>query len=339
MSVRLCSVGDIMLGENVHHYGRGIPRRFHGRYAELISPSVRALLSDADCIIGNFECSILPDREWGAARMEKAIYSAPEAALSLLDSLPPVKILNVANNHIMQHGMSRARATIARLQERGIVVAGATFDPSVVECGGRRLWVWGVSVAHDPQFEPGGYAWSSHDDLPGLLNRPGEKKNEDVWIVSIHWGEEYRRRANAGQLRLAERLVAAGYDFVLGHHPHVIQPVTKLDSSWISYSHGNFIFDQNFSRMTREGLLLKIGIDGEAPSAHLLRTKGYRIQSAQPVVLAALNRQCERADHPRTPLAMRFKMKAEWLAHLPQSNTETIRYFASRFSRKTKGAA
>jgi hypothetical protein len=36
--------------------------------------------------------------------------------------------------------------------------------------------------------------------------------------------------------------VEAGADVVLGHHPHVIQPVACHDGSLIAYSLGNFVF-------------------------------------------------------------------------------------------------
>lgn len=330
MSVRLHSVGDIMLGENSHHFGRGIPRRFHGRYGDLLAPDVRAFLSDADYLIGNFECTVLPDREWAAARLEEAIYSAPESALSFLDSLRPAKVLNVANNHFLEHGLGRARATVARLRERGVTVAGETFEPAELRSGDRRLLVWGVSIAKDPHFTAGGYAWCEGKDLPGALCLPRQKRAGEVWVLSVHWGGEYRTWPGDAQRETAERLAEAGFDLVLGHHPHVIQPVMRIGNCWIAFSQGNFIFDQNFSRSTQAGLVIRATPGGIPPELHYSVARGYRVERLCPVTRDELETACRAADNPATPFRMRVRMKAELLLRGYQSNRQTLRYFLRR---------
>lgn len=316
-----------MLGENVHHYGRGIPRRFHGRYEELISPEVRALLTEADVLIGNFECTLLPDREWSDARLDKAIYSAPESSLSLLDSLSPIKIVNIANNHFMQHGLGRAKATIARLQERGIVVAGADFNPAVVTWHGQYLRIWGVSVAHDAHGDDGGYAHCSPVDLPGALLQTSKKSSGDRWIISIHWGEEYRSWPSPTQQALAQRLADVGFDLVHGHHPHVVQPVVRMNDCWVAYSHGNMIFDQNFSTPTQNGLIMRTALGNEDPSLYMTRSRNYRVDRYRKMSRTQLEIYCRRRDSRMSPLRMRVKMKLELLRHAHESNRETFRYF------------
>lgn len=58
--------------------------------------------------------------------------------------------------------------------------------------------------------------------------------------------------------------IDSGADLVVGHHPHVIQRVEKYKGGWIAYSLGNFVFDQDFSRETRTGLLLRVIVEGNA---------------------------------------------------------------------------
>ena len=79
----------------------------------------------------------------------------------------------------------------------------------------------------------------------------------DIIIVSMHWGEEYQLRSNKKQQEIGRALVEAGTDIIIGHHPHVIQEIERYKNGWIAYSLGNFIFDQNFSKETMEGLMLK----------------------------------------------------------------------------------
>jgi poly-gamma-glutamate synthesis protein (capsule biosynthesis protein) len=50
----------------------------------------------------------------------------------------------------------------------------------------------------------------------------------DFLIVSMHWGVEYQHDYNKSQKDLAAFLAEHRVDLVLGHHPHVIQPVEYI---------------------------------------------------------------------------------------------------------------
>jgi poly-gamma-glutamate synthesis protein (capsule biosynthesis protein) len=67
----------------------------------------------------------------------------------------------------------------------------------------------------------------------------------DVVVVCVHWGSERTQAPSAFQRGLAQELIAAGADCILGHHPHVLQPVEKVESGGrtglVFYSLGNFI--------------------------------------------------------------------------------------------------
>ena len=63
----------------------------------------------------------------------------------------------------------------------------------------------------------------------------------DVLIVSVHWGDDYKpvRQLQRNFGRLA---IDLGADAVIGHHPHVPQPVELYKGRPIIYSIGNFVF-------------------------------------------------------------------------------------------------
>jgi poly-gamma-glutamate synthesis protein (capsule biosynthesis protein) len=64
----------------------------------------------------------------------------------------------------------------------------------------------------------------------------------DVVVLSLHWGREFTEAPTAGQIALAHRLVDAGADVIIGHHPHVLQSVELYRDRPIVYSLGNFVF-------------------------------------------------------------------------------------------------
>lgn len=66
----------------------------------------------------------------------------------------------------------------------------------------------------------------------------------DVLIVAMHWGVEYQSSPNEEQIEIAEFLADLGVDIVIGNHPHVLQPITKIDDTIVMYSLGNFISNQ-----------------------------------------------------------------------------------------------
>ena len=66
----------------------------------------------------------------------------------------------------------------------------------------------------------------------------------DVLIVAMHWGVEYQNMPNDEQKEIAQYLASLGVDIIIGNHPHILQPITKIDNTIVMYSLGNFISNQ-----------------------------------------------------------------------------------------------
>ncbi len=68
----------------------------------------------------------------------------------------------------------------------------------------------------------------------------------DLVIVSAHWGTENTYVPTDFQTYYAQVMADAGADVILGHHPHVLQPLTWLtgkdgNKTLCAYSLGNFV--------------------------------------------------------------------------------------------------
>ena len=68
-------------------------------------------------------------------------------------------------------------------------------------------------------------------------------------MVFAHWGNEYQNTEADSQKRWAQLFADEGATVIVGHHPHVVQPLKKVLSSdgrevWVYYSLGNFISNQ-----------------------------------------------------------------------------------------------
>jgi len=313
MSVNICSIGDIMLGENMHHYGRGIPTCFRGNYPSLIPKAVSEIVNQADVLIGNLECSLMPDNEHVNAPPSRAIYSAPESSLSCFDNWKPLLIFNVANNHFGQHGKKAMDYTVRCLKERNFYYIGRAPTPLKLTVNGKSICFWGVTIVKD-ECTDDGYLKSTAENLLSDLDW-GDKPTGTFWILSIHWGVEYLTLPSKTQQKLAEALAKRGVDLILGHHPHVIQPVRYVRGVPVAYSQGNFLFDQNFSKLTQTGLM----ICAELCSAtdvriYKLQSRNYQIISSLGISAEQLEIFCEQNMSRLRPLIMRFLMKIELLS-------------------------
>ncbi|TFG35311.1 MAG: CapA family protein, partial [Parcubacteria group bacterium] len=69
-----------------------------------------------------------------------------------------------------------------------------------------------------------------------------------------------KKEPSTFQIAFAKAAIDAGADLVVEHHPHVVQKSEEYKNKYIFYSLGNFIFDQNFSKETMSGQILKISL-------------------------------------------------------------------------------
>ena len=86
------------------------------------------------------------------------------------------------------------------------------------------------------------------------------KDQVDVIIVSMHWGVENTNTPTESQKQIAEYLSSLGVNIIIGHHPHVVQPVQYVGDTLVIYSLGNFISNQLSIRLNN-GIGLMYGID------------------------------------------------------------------------------
>jgi poly-gamma-glutamate synthesis protein (capsule biosynthesis protein) len=74
----------------------------------------------------------------------------------------------------------------------------------------------------------------------------------DFLVVSIHWGIEYAPAPRDEDVAMAHKMLEAGATVIVGHHPHVLQPVESYQTAdgrntVIFYSLGNFLSNQSRS--------------------------------------------------------------------------------------------
>jgi hypothetical protein len=162
-----------------------------------------------------------------------------------------VDVVNIANNHIGNYGRAGIDRTTGLIDDAGMQVSGIR-QPGIVEVKGIKIAFLGYNdVGHTP--EP---VMAADPELVSSGIREA-KDNNDIVIVSFHWGEEYVRQPNPRQRQLARTAIDAGADLIIGNHPHWYQSLEIYNDKLITYSHGNFVFDQMWSEETKTGVVGK----------------------------------------------------------------------------------
>jgi gamma-polyglutamate biosynthesis protein CapA len=257
---RLLFAGDVMLCRDV---GRRIRETKDPAHPfEKIAP----LLASGDITFVNLES---PFADKGPRGEEGLIFRAhPETIEGLV--LAGVDVASTANNHARDCGDAGVGYTIAWLREHHVEPVGTGETPEkahagvVLERHGIRFGFLGYT------YDQSNGNWHDVDQRVAVLDVATMQrdvaalsKKADVVIVSMHNGFEYQKRPSPQQVAFAHAAIDAGARLVIGHHPHVTQPVESYGHGVIFYSLGNFVFDQ-FQRVeTQHGEIAEVIFRGK----------------------------------------------------------------------------
>ena len=256
--VSLIAVGDVMLAR---HVGASIAERG----TDYPFAAVAAQLGAADLAFANLETPL----SGGGSLSTGGI--AFRADPSVVDGLSKAgfDVLSLANNHIGDYGGDALDETIRLLAERGIAPVGAGANeaaarrPQIIEIRGLKIAFlarngipYGAPAAGP---DSPGAAWL--DPAQTLADIRAAAAQADLVVLSLHWGSEYTYALGDEQRAFVQEAVAAGADLILGHHSHNAQTLEFGDDWLAAYSLGNFVFDQDWSVESSQGLALRLLLD------------------------------------------------------------------------------
>ena len=202
-----------------------------------------------------------------------------------------VDVMLTIGNHMLDCWTGCAPAwalldTLERLQKAGIETAGAGENvsaaraPAVVEVYTTHGFVRFAFLGYD-SIAPWHFA---NAVTPGIAPLDAASVREDVRaaleladyvVVGASWGVEYTADPTDEQRAIAAIAIEEGATLVIGNHPHWVQAVEHFDGALAAYALGNFVFDQDWSEETTQGMVLELGFT-------LDRLIGYRIR---PIVI------------------------------------------------------
>ncbi|MCL2793263.1 MAG: CapA family protein [Spirochaetaceae bacterium] len=243
----------VAAGDNLFHHTMIRPSpggfNFTSYYAH-----IRLLIEYADIAFINQE-TLLAGKEFGFSGFP--LFNTPqEAGIALIEA--GFNVISHANNHVMDMG-ERAVFTTMDFWDRhpevtvlGIHRSQEMRDkPVVIEKNGIRIgflaYTFSTNGIPVPRNRPYLVSMINTDVMAREIN--ALRPLCDFLVVSMHWGDEYRFTPNAQQRQLADFLAEHNVDLILGHHPHVLQPMEFLPRAdggkmLCVFSLGNFISAQ-----------------------------------------------------------------------------------------------
>lgn len=246
----ISAVGDLLIhstvydaaktGENSYNFNPMLER-------------VKTYLQETDISIANQETII------GGTEIGLSNYPSFNSPFEVADALQEagVDIVSIANNHTLDRGEKAIMNAINHYEKIGMEYVGgykSTEDKArlrTISQNGIEFsflsYTYGTNGIPIPEGK---------EYFVNLIDREAIKKdveeakqNSDVVVVAMHWGVEYILYPNTEQEELAGFLAEIGVDIVIGHHPHVLQPmkfIERPDGSkmFVVYSLGNFLSGQ-----------------------------------------------------------------------------------------------
>ncbi|MFC6040687.1 CapA family protein [Paenisporosarcina macmurdoensis] len=249
-SAKLVAVGDILLHQPVYHDAATAQGGYD--FSSMFT-KVQPYLEEADIAVANQETMI------GGAELGLSSYPLFNSPYEIGDALKEtgIDVVTIANNHTLDKGEKAIVNAITYWDSIGMTYTGA-FKSEEDRDTIRTVIENGISFSF-LSYSYGTNGLPVPEDKPYLINLidlslikqdvEAAKALSDVVVVSMHWGIEYESVPNQTQLDLANELSTMGVDIIIGHHPHVLQPmdwIERADGSrtFVMYSLGNFLSSQ-----------------------------------------------------------------------------------------------
>ncbi|MED2971259.1 CapA family protein [Fictibacillus sp. B-59209] len=244
------AVGDVLIHDRVYNQAK----KRDGSYDfNPMLKEVKPYLEKPDISVANQETMI------GGEKIGLSSYPSFNSPQDVGDALKKngVDLVTIANNHTLDRGEKAILSAINHWKEIGMPYTGAfqsSNDQKIIRVLKRNQitfsflsYTFGTNGIPVPKGKP--YLVNLIDVKKMKADLHQAEKISDVVVISLHFGNEYERMPNEKQKELVQMAADSGADIIIGHHPHVLQPVSWIkkkngERAFAAYSLGNFFSGQ-----------------------------------------------------------------------------------------------
>ena len=228
ITLRMLSVGDNLIHDGIYEQakkragGDGYDFSYcYARVKDTIASADVATINQETIVAKSYEPSGYP------------LFNSPqELGQAVVDT--GFDVVNLANNHMLDKTAKGLAEAIDFWDGTGLVRTGAYKDAQdletveYIEKNGLKIGLVGITQYTNglvlPSDSPLKYILTS-DEATIERKIKAAKAQCDVVLVNVHWGSEYTTTPSQDQRNLAKKMADWGANVIIGHHPHVLQPV------------------------------------------------------------------------------------------------------------------
>ncbi|MEQ1703333.1 MAG: CapA family protein [Ilumatobacteraceae bacterium] len=209
--------------------------------------NITPLVSAADIAVCHLEAPIAPPGQEVMVEPQRI-----SSAASITNALAGAGFdrCSTASNHSVDRGAAGVDATVAAFDaagmgQSGVATSEATRLPAIMTVNGVKVAHLAYSYGFDGTPLPAGEPWRANVIDPALIIADAtavRALGAEVVVVSLHWGASMVSNPTADQMRVAEAVTASGQvNLIVGHHSHVIQPISQVNGVWVVWGMSNFL--------------------------------------------------------------------------------------------------
>ena len=248
--ITIIAAGDNLVHDIIYNRARvsgdAESFNFDPNYAQ-----IKSIINKADIAFVNQE-TVLGGKQFGLSGYP--VFNTPQdAGLGLINA--GFNVVSHASNHVLDKGEKPVFASMDFWESHGMRYLGIfrseekrKTSHQIMEKNGIKVGFLAYSYSLNGFPLPPDKPW-----LVGLIDKDVMAREIDelrplcdVLVVSMHWGNEFQHTISPIQKELTGFLALHKVDLILGHHPHVTQPVEVLDRPdgkklTVYYSLGDFL--------------------------------------------------------------------------------------------------
>ncbi|NLA33809.1 MAG: CapA family protein [Tenericutes bacterium] len=256
----MIATGDALLHQAVYNDASNGDGTYNFlKQMELIKP----LIKNYDLAFYNQE-SIIGGKSLGLSTYPR--FNSPDEIGDCMVGLG-FNMVSLANNHTLDKNEEGVLYSTAYWKTKDVLTAGSynswedREEVRIKEKNNIKYTLLSYTTTTNGLLPPKGkeYLTNIYSDEKAKEDIEKLRNKVDLLIVSMHWGSEYTHVPTSEQTKIANYLASLGVDLIIGHHPHVLQPIQYIDNTLVFYSLGNYISAQEgIERLT--GVLVSFNI-------------------------------------------------------------------------------
>ncbi len=245
-------VGDVMIGRMVNELLRAQPN--HNLWGTMLP-----IMQQQNLVVCNLETALTTNNQ----PVPKVFNFKSDPAHVAVLKQANISIVNIANNHVLDYGLTGFEETLKTLKQANIASVGAGMNdvearkPYLFTINGTRFAIFGATD-NEPTWIAGphkpGTDYIAVGDAQLLAAIKMHKPLVDILIVTLHWGPNMREYPSQNFIDYAHAMIDAGADLIAGHSAHVVQGIEQYKNKLILYDMGDFIDDYAIDDKLRNDL-------------------------------------------------------------------------------------